>query len=48
MSLYSSMTLSTLFYCVERSVVEALDVTVIFSLTLRVNHEEEKILESKR
>jgi hypothetical protein len=30
MSLYSSMTLSTYFYCMERSVVEAMDVDTTF------------------
>jgi hypothetical protein len=37
------MTLSTFFYCVERLAVETLDVVVIFSLILRVNHEEDKL-----
>jgi hypothetical protein len=43
MSLYSSMTLSTCFCCVERPVVEAMDVAATFPLTLSMNHEEDKL-----
>jgi hypothetical protein len=43
MSLYSSMILSTFFYCKERLCVEAMDVGGDLLLTVSMDHKEDEL-----